>query len=246
MGDMVDEIADSRQGSSTPQQGGVPSEKGINAGAQAIAAVVAVAGLAGALWALGGSLGQGPRDSEPASCDATHSPQSSKHVSGAQLCTALNRSDLPTLLGTPDEYAQTAYGSDATITSADGTKTPAPEGNVDLKTYSLKLSVSDDDLPLSELADFLGNTAQTETVLGHPAFLYSDRTIGLSFNLGGGKVDTGPGGIARTLVVAKDPKDGGGYFEVSIWRQDNVTPDDAALRRVAAKVLPTVPGWTVG
>ncbi|MFD4624495.1 hypothetical protein [Streptomyces sp. NPDC058475] len=37
-----------------------------------------------------------------------------------------------------------------------------------------------------------------------------------------------------------------GSFEVVIWRQDEVPPDDAALLRVAEQVLPTVPGWTAG
>ncbi|GAA3766917.1 hypothetical protein ACFS5L_23210 [Streptomyces phyllanthi] len=56
----------------------------------------------------------------------------------------------------------------------------------------------------------------------------------------------GPVGIARRLLVAKDAKDGGGSFEVVVWRQDDVPLDDTALLRVAEKVLPTVPGWSVG
>jgi hypothetical protein len=45
-------------------------------------------------------------------------------------------------------------------------------------------------------------------------------------------------------MVAGDEKDGGASYELVIWRQDGVTPDDAALFRVAEQVLPTVPGWT--
>jgi hypothetical protein len=96
------------------------------------------------------------------------------------------------------------------------------------------------------MAGFLGSSTQNRTIGGHPAVLYSDRTIALNFNLGGGKVDTGPGGIARSLLVAKDAKDGGGFYEISIWRQDDVLPDDLALLRVAETVLPTVPDWTAG
>lgn len=236
---MVDGFADSGRAANEP-------EKGMSAGAQAIAAVVVVGGLALALWALGGTLRQGPGKSEPAKCEASHHTKPSKGVTGAQLCTALNRPDLPALLGTPDEYAQTADGNESTITSADGSKTSTPEADVDLKTYSLKLSVSDDDIPVADMAAFLGATAQRRTVLGHPAVLYSDRTIALSFNLGGGKARTGPGGIARSLLVARDAKDGGGFYEVSLWRQDFATPDDTALFRVAEQVLPTVPGWRTG
>ncbi|WP_405629683.1 hypothetical protein [Streptomyces sp. NBC_00016] len=38
-------------------------------------------------------------------------------------------------------------------------------------------------------------------------------------------------------------KDGGGSYELAIWRQDNVRPDDAALLSIAQKVLPAIPGW---
>jgi hypothetical protein len=243
---MVDEFADTKQDiGSEPATGGSKPEKSVDTGAQVIAAIVVVVGLAGALWVLGGGR-DAAGDTKPAVCDTTHDAKSSKHISAAQLCTALNRSDLPTLLGTPDEQAISASGNVSTFTSADGTKTDSPEADVDLKTYSLELTASDDDFPVSELADFLGGTVQKRSFLGHPAVLYSDHTTALRFNLGGGKVHTGPGGIARTLIVAKDAKDGGGSFEVSIWRQDFATPDDAALFRVAEKVLPSVPGWTAG
>ncbi|MBO4258827.1 hypothetical protein GRC12_33915 [Streptomyces griseorubiginosus] len=230
---------------SGPATGGGKPEKSVDTGAQVIAAIVVVVGLAGALWVLGGGR-DAAGDTKPAVCDTTHDAKSTTHVVAAGLCTALNRSDLPTLLGTPDEQAISASGNVSTFTSADGTKTDSPEADVDLKTYSLELSASDDDFPVSELAAFLGGTVQRRSFLGHPAVLYSDHTTALRFNLGGGKVHTGPGGVARTLIVAKDAKDGGGSFEVSIWRQDFATPDDAALFRVAEKVLPTVPGWTAG
>ncbi|MFF7598318.1 hypothetical protein [Streptomyces mirabilis] len=107
-----------------------------------------------------------------------------------------------------------------------------------------EISASYDHLPVAQMADLL-NTAQKRTVLGHPAVLYSERTIAITFN-GDGKTDTSPGGIARSLVVAQDSKDGGGSYEIAIWRQDSVVPDDAALLGVAEKVLPTIPGWVNG
>ena len=246
VGDMVEAIADSgNETGGEPAAGGREPEKRVSTGAQVTAAVVVVAGLAGVLWALGGGR-QGADGTGPAVCDTAHGTESAKAPSGAQLCTALNRPDLPALLGTPNERAVTASGSESTSTSADGTKTTSPEADVDLKTYSVQLTASGDDLRVSEFAGFLGSGARTTTILGHPAVLYSDRTIALHFSLGGGKSGTGPGGIARTLVVARDVKDGGGSFEVAIWRQDLATPDDTALLRVAEKVLPTVPGWTAG
>jgi hypothetical protein len=228
----------------------VESEKGPSAGVQATAAVVLVGGLIGGMWGLDKVSGHGASDSKPAACSSTHTSgtptkkQSSKRVSGAQLCTALNRPDLPKLLGTPAEHAETASGGESEFKLAGGTRIATPEADVTLPTYSVKLSASYDDLSVTETADLMGRSAQKQTVLGHQAVLYSDRTIAITFN--GSEADTGPGGIARCLMVARNPKDGGGTFEVTIWRQDDVPPDDAALFRVAERVLPTVPGWTTG
>ncbi|NEA97535.1 DUF6215 domain-containing protein [Streptomyces sp. SID13726] len=231
------QIADAAQSAAQP-------EKGMNEWGQAVAALVVVGALAALL--LSGTFQQKSEDPEPAACHTTDGTRPSKPVSGAQLCTALNRADLPTLLGTPTEYAMNASGKESMSSWADGTKTVTPEAEIQLDTYSVKLSTSDDDIPVAEMAGFLGSSARTRTIGGHPAVIYSDRTIALNFNLGGGKVDTGPGGIARSLLVAKDTKDGGGFYEVTIWRQDDVVPDDLALLRVAETVLPTVPGWTAG
>lgn len=219
-------------------------EKGINEWGQALMALVVMGGLAALL--LSGTFQQKAGEPDPAACDASDGARPSKPVSGMQLCTALNRADLPTLLGTPDEYAMNASGNETTSKWADGAKTVTPEAEIQLATYSVKLSTSEEDVPVAGMVGYLGNSARNTVIGGHPAVLYSDRTVALQFNFGGGKVDTGPGGIARSLVVAKDAKDGGGFYEVTIWRQDDVVPDDFALIRVAETVLPTVPGWAVG
>jgi len=202
------------------------AKKSMNAGAQAVAAVVVVGGVLGGMWALGEAGGNTATDG-PAVCSASHTRLPAKYVSGAQLCKALNRPDLPMLLGTPAEQAETASGGGGWTTLAGGTKIATPDATVKLKTYSVQLS------------------AEKKTVLGHPAVLYSDQTISLTFD--GSKLGTGPGGgIARCLMVARDVKDGGGSFEVAIWRQDAVPPDDAALFRIAEEALPRIPGWTAG
>ncbi len=225
-------------------------EKGMGAGAQAVAAVALVAVVVGGMWGLrglGDTSPQRPEDRKPATCSPTHDAPPSQRVSGAQLCTALNRRDVPTLLGTPEERAKTAGGSESWVKLAGGTKIATPESTIELETYSVKLSASYDHERVAQSAGLLGETAQAKTVLGRPAVLYSDRTIAISFDLSDGKAsntDTGPGGIARILVIAKDPKDRGGSFELALWRQDGGMPDDEALLRVAKKVLPTIPGWT--
>lgn len=226
----------------------VELERRRSAGAQAVAAVVVVGGVVGGMWGLGGVLPKtSAQDSKPATCSAsTDGTLPAKYASPTALCTALNRTDLPVLLGTPNEHAETASGSAGWMTLAGGTKIASPEADVDLKTYSVRLSASYDDIPVAEAARYVDSTSQLKSILGHPAVLYSDRTIAISFNLGGGKASTGPGGVARSLLVSASGKDGGDSFEISIWRQDDVPPDDEALFRIAEEVLPTVPGWTAG
>jgi hypothetical protein len=236
MGDMSEDVA--------------VAEKGPNAWAQAIAALVVVGALGGALYVIQQNDARAAAEAadKPARCraddedkKADKAAKAAQRVSGTQLCTALNRTDLPTLLGTPTEHARTAYGSDGSVETG-GKSIRSPEGTVQLDTYTVKLTRSYDGLPIAGMRDLL-NEARTRTVAGHPAVLYSSPTIAIRFDLGGGKSQSGPGGIARTLVVAPDTKDKGGSYELSIWRQDDVRPDDAALLRIAEQVLPTTPGW---
>lgn len=255
VGDMADDFADSgatsgaESGTASVTDSGSGSRSGsrqeMGTGAQVFSAVATVGMIVGAMWFLTEILDQTPERVGPAVCSSSDdaSPAPRGKASGAQLCTALNRSDLPKLLGTPTEQAVTASGGESESTWASGTKTVTPEATVDLETYTVELSASYEDLPVTESVGYLGAGAETRTVLGHPAVLYSDRTIAISFGLDGSDPQSGPGGVARRLLVATDPKDSGSTFELVIWRQDSQTPDDEALFRVAEKVLPTLPGW---
>ncbi|MGX1267873.1 DUF6215 domain-containing protein [Streptomyces phaeoluteigriseus] len=219
------------------------SEKHMSTGAQVVAAVVAVGGLAALMWGLNGALpGTDPYD-EPATCSEASAAPAKGHVSGAQLCTALNRPDLAALLGTPEELARVASANDNSLKLASGTEIPSPEARVGFDTYTVELAAAYD-LTVTEMADLMGPEAERRTVLGHPAVVYSDRT--LSISLSGEGADTGPGSITRRLLVSRAVKDGSGSFEVVVWREDGTMPDEAALLRVAESVLPTVPGWTAG
>ncbi|MFF4897818.1 DUF6215 domain-containing protein [Streptomyces sp. NPDC001068] len=210
---------------------------------QAIAAVAVILGVIGVLWAQREIFPPQDASGAPAACSKSTDRLPARYVSGARLCEALNRPDLPALLGTPGEQAETASGSGDWITMAGGTKIPAPDATVTLRTYSVKLSASYDRLTVGQVRG-LTDGARRTTVLGHPAVVYSSPTVSIGFDLGGGKASTGPGGTARCLLVSRHAKDDGkGTFEIAIWRQDDVLPDDTALERVAEQVAPTVPGW---
>ncbi|MFJ7158586.1 DUF6215 domain-containing protein [Streptomyces sp. NPDC101118] len=222
--------------------------KGMGAGAQAIAAVVLVGGVGGGLWGLGEVMGNtGGTGRGPAECTAERSTASAPQLSGGELCTALNRPDLPVLLGTPGEQALTASGGDGVFTPAGGgAKVVTPSATVQLATYQVKLSAAYNRLRAGQMATLLGGTAEKRTVLGRPATLYSDRAMAISLGASEGGQMAGPGPVTRSLVIAKNAKDTGGYFELVVWREDGRIPDDAALLRVAEQVLPTVPGWNRG
>ncbi|WP_046728873.1 DUF6215 domain-containing protein [Streptomyces humi] len=213
---------------------------------QALAAVALLAVVVGALWAQKQFVHQKDTSGEPATCTTSHDRLPARYVSGARLCALLNRPDLPALLGTPHERIETASGNGDWITLSGGTKIPSPDATVTLETYSVKLSAAYDDLRVAETGDLLAGTRRTK-VLGHPAVVYSSPTFSIGFDLGGGKATSGPGGTARCVLVSQHAKDDGkGAFEVALWRQDDVLPDDTALLRVAERVLRTAPGWDEG
>ncbi|MFJ3901207.1 DUF6215 domain-containing protein [Streptomyces sp. NPDC090025] len=223
----------------TPVAPRAPKERGPNVGAQVGAALALGAVLAGGFWYMAHNEQEAAAARGPAGCPAATAPPSSgAYLSGVQLCRRLNRPDLPVLLGIPDAVADSASGRDGKVGDR-----PSPHGQVQLGGYTLQLNASYDRLPVRQLGKLLPRTEPT-TFQGRAAVLYSDRTIELTFDLGGKHESrTGPGGIARHLLVAKDPKDSGGSYELVIWRDDKVTPDDATLMRVAQHVLPTLPGW---
>ncbi|MFD5395989.1 DUF6215 domain-containing protein [Streptomyces sp. NPDC127097] len=222
------------------------SAEGAGAWGQAVAAVALVAALGIGLWAFQGTSSSSDGAQPPATCSGGEAEKKSRHVSGAQLCAALNRPDLAELLGTPGQAAKTAGGSGSSVKLGNGKEIATPSAQVEFETCTVTLSATYDGHPVAGSAALLGDGARQRTVLDRPAVVYADRTISIRFRLDGSDTDSGPGVPARTLTVAQDAKDSGGSFEVSLWRADGAVPDDAVLLRVAEKVLPTVPGWAAG
>ncbi|MFC9234614.1 DUF6215 domain-containing protein [Streptomyces decoyicus] len=228
----------------------IDAATGAGAWGQALAAVALVAALGVGLWTFRESS---PSDSAPppATCSGGEPGKGERgkaprQVSGAQLCKALNRPDLAELLGTPGETAKTAGGSGSSVKLGNGKEIATPSAQVEFGTYTVNLSATYDRHPVAGSAGLLGQGAQQQKVLGRPAVFYADRTISIRFRLDGKDSDSGPGVPARTVTVARDAKDSGGSFEVSLWRTDGGVPDDEVLLRVAEKVLPTVPWWAAG
>ncbi|WP_042415202.1 DUF6215 domain-containing protein [Streptacidiphilus anmyonensis] len=234
---MVDELTD----------GGERPAKGPNVGLQVAAAMGLVAVALGAMWGLGTfrKPADGTDAGKPAGCQARKSSDAAEYPA---LCAALNRPDLPVLIGAPSEHVVLAQSAGSTFTYPDGTKESDAAAEVQLGTYNVRLT-DNQDVSVQALAD-VTDSVQPTTVLGHAALTYSDHTLEITF--GGGQSGggtgggSGTGGVARHLVVAKSAKDGGGSFELAIWRQDGTTPDAASLLRIAEQVLPAAPGWVAG
>ncbi|MFF1742127.1 DUF6215 domain-containing protein [Streptomyces mirabilis] len=230
-----------------------PKEEEHNAWGQAFAAVAVFGALAVALWVAPRYMPSDDNSPQPASCsDGAHEelPKAYKDtprpVTGEELCKALNRSDLAKLLGTPEETATTVSSTNNTAPLTDG-KVAQPEAEVTFDTYTVNVSATYNKLSTDQYVKLMKfgdeKDIKTLTVLGRSAVLSSDHTMKLEINLGsggsGGPVEEGP--LARTLSVALDRNDRGGYCEITVWSTSGALPNDSALLDIAEKVLPEIP-----
>ncbi|MEW2398098.1 DUF6215 domain-containing protein [Streptomyces sp. NPDC046862] len=240
------------QAGAGPRPGPGTPEKEPNAWGQAVAAVAVIGALAAALWVAPRVMPSDASTPEPASCSGGEHEelpkaykQTPQPVTGEDLCKALNRPDLAQLLGTPGETATTASGTNNTAPLTDG-KVAQPEAEVSFDTYTVNVSATYNELSTDQYVKLMKFGDETDvktlTVLGRPAVFSSDHTMKLEINLGsggsGGPVEEGP--LARTLSVALDRDDRGGYCEITVWSTSGALPDDSALLDIADKVLPTI------
>ncbi|MEU3055405.1 DUF6215 domain-containing protein [Streptomyces griseus] len=224
-----------------------------NAWGQAVAAVALFAVLGAALW-LGPRLLPSDDVSTPraASCSREEGEalpgayeKTPRAVTGDELCAALNRPDLARLLGTPAETATVASGTSNTAPLTDG-KVAQPEAEVQFDTYTVNVSVAYNELSIAQYVKLMEFGKETEarrvSVLDRPAVLSSGHTMAIEIDLGsggsGGPVEQGP--PSRTLSVALDRKDRGGYCDITVWSRSGALPDDSALLAVAETVLPAI------
>ncbi|MEV6551137.1 DUF6215 domain-containing protein [Streptomyces sp. NPDC051597] len=240
------------QAPSAPLPAPGTSEKQPHVWGQAVAAVAVVGALVAAVWVVPRVLPSSEDSaSHPASCPAGEHKElpaaykaTPRAVSGDQLCTALNRPDLAQLLGTPGETATTASGTSNTAPLT-GEKIASPEAEVRFGTYTVHLSATYNRLSVAQYGKLMkfGNERdlKTLTVLGRPATFSSDHTMAFKIAFGGGTSQAEQGPLARTLSVALDRKDEGGYYEVTVWSTTGALPDDSVLVGIAEKVLPTIP-----
>ncbi|MFJ7228769.1 DUF6215 domain-containing protein [Streptomyces tendae] len=249
--------AEPRTAAQAAPAGPAAPEKEPNAWGQAVAAVAVFAALGAALW-LGPHLLPSDDDGAPqaASCAGGEDEElpgayrkTPRAVTGDELCNALNRPDLAQLLGTPAETATAVSGSSGTAPLTDG-KVAQPEAEVQFDTYTVNVSVTYNELSIAQYVKLMEYGEETDvktlSVLGRPAVLASDHTMKIEINFGGGSggpVEQGP--PARTLSVALDAKDRGGYYDITVWSASGALPDDGALLDIAEKVLPTIPERTV-
>ncbi|NED83192.1 hypothetical protein G3I76_24270 [Streptomyces sp. SID11233] len=238
-----------------PLPAAVPAtpKKEPNAWGQAFAAVGLFGALAAAVWVAPHMTADGDDNTPaPASCSGSEDgkppkayARTPKAATGAELCEALNRPDLAQLMGTPDEGAVSATGTSGTAALTDG-KVAAPEAQVEFDTYTVNLSATYNKLSVAQYVKMKktgGGDNRADTILGRPALFSSDPTMKFEISLGG-KESTAPveeGPLARTLTVALDRKDAGGYYDITIWSRTGALPDDGVLLNIAEEVLPTVP-----
>jgi len=142
--------------------------------------------------------------------------QNANDVTGAQLCSALQKADLPALLGVPK--APAAFGGAMTQPVQGGEESVHVLYTVG--QYSVILSTHKP-----------GSVKAKEQVAGHAAALVAG---------------TSSGHQLYNLVVSYDAAGTGFYsVDVMMTNGAPMTEDDAGRleRAVAAKVLPTLPEW---
>ncbi len=240
-----------------PQPGARPAtpKKEPNAWGQAFAAVALFGALAAAVWVAPHMTADGDKAAAPASCSDSERgkppkayARTPKAATGDELCEALNRPDLAQLVGTPDETATSASGTSGTAALTDG-KVAQPEARVEFDTFTVNLSATYNKLSIAQYVKLMktgDEETRTDTVLGRPTVFSSDPTMKLRISLGseGSSEPVEEGPLARTLSVAFDRKDGGGYYDITVWSQSGALPDDGALLNIAEEVLPTIPDRT--
>ncbi|PBC70919.1 hypothetical protein BX265_5479 [Streptomyces sp. TLI_235] len=205
---------------------------------QAAAALVLSAAVLAGMWQAGLFSGSPVADGgKPAACNPPKATDSPEYPA---LCAALNRPDLPALIGAPTEHVSIAQSGGGPITHGDGTTEFDASAQVQIGPVCVRIT-HNHDLSVRDVTGLTSLLAEPATVLGHPAATYRSATLALVFK--GGRTSTGTGGVARNLTVALGPDLDGETVELAVWRQDDTAPDEAALFRIAEQVLPTVQGW---
>jgi len=210
---------------------------------------VAVFGaIAAALWVAPRVMPSDDNTPRPASCSSGEHEELPKaykekprRPTGEELCKALNRPDLAKLLGTPEETATTASGTNNTAPLTDG-KVAQPEARVAFDTYTVNVLATYNKMSIDQYVKLMkyGDERDIKTleVLGRPAVFSTDHTMEINLNVRSGPVGQGP--LERTLTVALDPGDRGGYYDITVWSESGALPDDSVLLGIAEKVLPTI------
>ncbi|MCX4554825.1 DUF6215 domain-containing protein [Streptomyces phaeochromogenes] len=241
------------QAGTGPRPGPATAEKDHNAWGQAVAAVAVFGALGAVLWVAPRVMPSDVSTPQPASClGGAHEElpkvykQTPRPVTGEELCKTLNRPDLAKLLGTPEETASTASGTNNTAPLTDG-RVANPEAEVAFDTYTVNVSATYNKLTTDQYVKLMKFGDETDiktlTAVGRPAVFSSAPTMKIEIDLGsggsGGPVEQGP--LARTLTVALDRNDRGGYCDIVVWSKSGALPDDSVLLDIAERVLPRIP-----
>ncbi|MEY9855347.1 hypothetical protein ABH935_000946 [Catenulispora sp. GAS73] len=183
--------------------------------------LTAALALGGVVVAAAVAMNVGGKGGDPDPCQPAS--QSSADRDGAKLCAALEKADLPALLGAPG--AKTAYGGQMAVPGS----TPADYQEVHVEwivgQYSVILSTSKS-----------ATVKPTEQLAGHPAALLSGATAGHQVN----RLEvawTAGGAAAGIYAVDVMMADGSAMAQSDAGRLERV---------VAAKVLPGLPEWRAG
>ncbi|MGQ4380788.1 DUF6215 domain-containing protein [Streptomyces sp. SAS_267] len=245
--------APARSGAEPPRGPAAP-RKDHNAWGQAVAAVALFGAVGAALWVVPRVMPSDVSAPHAIPCPPAEPEELSKvykktprPVTGQELCKTLNRPGVAKLLGTPAGETATSVSATNNTAPLTGGRVAQPEAEVRFGTYTVNVAATYNDLSTAQYVKLMKygteQNIKTLTVLGRPAVFSSDHTMQFRISAGsggtGGPVEQGP--LARTLTVALDHKDRGGYCDITVWSESGALPDDSVLLAVAGKILPKIP-----
>ncbi|MFB7949368.1 DUF6215 domain-containing protein [Kitasatospora phosalacinea] len=197
----------------------------------------------GVFWhsAQGSGRSSGGEDDGPAVCR----PAAKDWPAGyPAMCAALNRPDLPELVGAPGEHA---------VSAGIGSYASWQTGSAEVQVGKVKAAVSESTVrPYDLLLDDPQVSArEVAPVAGRPAVAYSEPLRWMVIHIGSGSPGPGslsgggrnPGGTAYHLLVARNADGSGGSLKVSLWREDGGDVNSDLLPGLAEELMADLEGW---
>ncbi|MFJ1752761.1 DUF6215 domain-containing protein [Kitasatospora sp. NPDC088134] len=188
--------------------------------------------LGGVVWGSGGTSEGGRERLAAAACRPGTERDGPRYP---ETCAALNRPDLPELLGLPGEQVSIAQPASFLLS-------PDSAAEVQIGTVKVSLAVFPT-RPYDADSKLLDVVAGLDHVAGRPTMHYSDPMIAIGLGPGTAAPGGRSSGRADHLTVAQNADGSGGSLELIIWDVRGGEVNGLLLNGLAEKLMPSLDGW---